>query len=241
MEVLAVLGMTTILMSLMLPALGRARDAGVRALCLSRLRGVGVLMHAYAGDSRDAFPYAGDDHAYVEIHPGSGHRWGRGGRGGLKGGAWATMLPDLWESPSRVGKALMCPKQPPWRMEARQGIDPDHWPLPKYAMSAALWLDAGRMRPGVEYEDQRPRANMLSDVQFPSSKVMMFEHALACWKGPYDTWYQFGLPPPRAWSAVVAADGSGSRRIREDDLPGYDGPHSVWNYTLDGVRGRDFR
>jgi prepilin-type processing-associated H-X9-DG protein/prepilin-type N-terminal cleavage/methylation domain-containing protein len=80
-ELLVVIGIIAILISLLLPALNRAREHGRMARCLSNLRQIGQAMNMYTAENRGF------------IIPGS-VQWMDGGA--LKGGRgeenWATML-----------------------------------------------------------------------------------------------------------------------------------------------------
>lgn len=55
-ELLVVIGIIAVLIALLLPSLGRAREAANRSACLSNLRQVGQAMQMYAGMSRDGCP-----------------------------------------------------------------------------------------------------------------------------------------------------------------------------------------
>jgi prepilin-type N-terminal cleavage/methylation domain-containing protein/prepilin-type processing-associated H-X9-DG protein len=56
-ELLVVIAIVAILASLLLPALGSAREAGWRTACLSSLRQMGLAIHSYASDSDGRIPY----------------------------------------------------------------------------------------------------------------------------------------------------------------------------------------
>src|SRR6476620_609818 len=52
-ELLVVIGIIALLVSMLLPALQKAREAGNRAACLSNLRQIGQMMHMYANENKD--------------------------------------------------------------------------------------------------------------------------------------------------------------------------------------------
>jgi prepilin-type N-terminal cleavage/methylation domain-containing protein/prepilin-type processing-associated H-X9-DG protein len=55
-ELLVVIGIIAVLLSVLLPALGRAREAANRVQCLSNLRQLGLAMMMYIGDNDGHFP-----------------------------------------------------------------------------------------------------------------------------------------------------------------------------------------
>lgn len=59
-ELLVVIAIVAVLMSVLLPALSRARQESKRAVCLSNLRQLQIAQVAYAGDHADALIAAGD-------------------------------------------------------------------------------------------------------------------------------------------------------------------------------------
>ena len=56
-ELLVVIAIIAILASLILPALGRAREAARRAVCISNLHNIGLMIVAYANDERGVLPW----------------------------------------------------------------------------------------------------------------------------------------------------------------------------------------
>lgn len=59
-ELLVVVAIVSMLMALLLPSLGRARQVAKRTQCLSNIRQLQIAEVAYAGDNRDLMIYAGD-------------------------------------------------------------------------------------------------------------------------------------------------------------------------------------
>src|SRR5688572_29368560 len=56
-ELLVVIGIIAILISVLLPALSRARGAANSAACLSNLRQIGQAMHMYVNANKGSLPY----------------------------------------------------------------------------------------------------------------------------------------------------------------------------------------
>jgi prepilin-type N-terminal cleavage/methylation domain-containing protein/prepilin-type processing-associated H-X9-DG protein len=57
-ELLVVISIISLLMAILLPALGKARAAANKTYCMSNLRQIGVVMRSYLDDNRDIFPLA---------------------------------------------------------------------------------------------------------------------------------------------------------------------------------------
>ncbi|HVT88214.1 MAG TPA: type II secretion system protein [Tepidisphaeraceae bacterium] len=57
-ELLAVIGIIAVLVSLLLPALGRARESANRTACLSNLRQLGMAFQLYVQDNNGTYPNA---------------------------------------------------------------------------------------------------------------------------------------------------------------------------------------
>jgi prepilin-type N-terminal cleavage/methylation domain-containing protein/prepilin-type processing-associated H-X9-DG protein len=67
-ELLVVIGIIALLISILLPALNRARESAKSTICLSNLRQIGMGFAAYATENRGLFPYhAGVDEPSVDL------------------------------------------------------------------------------------------------------------------------------------------------------------------------------
>src|SRR5215212_5564833 len=67
-ELLVVIGIIAILISILLPALTRARESANRAACLSNLRTIGQVMLIYANTNKDQIPLGTIKSRYQEAY-----------------------------------------------------------------------------------------------------------------------------------------------------------------------------
>lgn len=56
-ELLVVIGVIAVLISILLPTIGRARSSADRMMCQSNLRQTGIAMMAYISENKGSFPY----------------------------------------------------------------------------------------------------------------------------------------------------------------------------------------
>ncbi|HMO64644.1 MAG TPA: DUF1559 domain-containing protein [Verrucomicrobiota bacterium] len=74
-ELLVVIAIVALLASLLLPALGAAREAGRRAACISNLRQIGLAIHTYAGEFDGHIPFGPKAPPFTspaELYPATG-------------------------------------------------------------------------------------------------------------------------------------------------------------------------
>ncbi|MBL8763350.1 MAG: prepilin-type N-terminal cleavage/methylation domain-containing protein [Phycisphaerae bacterium] len=234
-ELLVCFLVTAIIMTLMLPALGQVRAHAVGLACLVNIRCTGVLLAGYSTDSRDALPFGGYERRTIELP--SGDALIVGGDRGFGSGVWSALFPGEW-SGRDWNPGYSCSMH---RRARELDTYRSRWDvLPSlFEMSDAVWLDASTMTP--EHEGAFPdRANMVSDVLFPSKKAYLFEFPGFCASGPEaEVWiYQIGQTPYLDTS-VLCFDGSAARRKQADGLPAVGNRSWPYFYTVNGLRGRD--
>jgi prepilin-type N-terminal cleavage/methylation domain-containing protein len=99
-ELLVVIAIIAILAGMLLPVLGRAKEAGRRIGCLNNLRQFGLALKLYAGDFGSQFP----------------HRAGQG--------RWPQ---QMYDSYGRDVRMLLCPSETT-NTPNTFGTDPNHYP-----------------------------------------------------------------------------------------------------------------
>lgn len=119
-ELLAAVTVIALLVAILLPALGRARDEARRVQCASNLRQLGQALHLYAHEHRGmALPYA-----YVEMTSAPTYWYGREYPDRVEvseGFVWPYLHSDL-----KHNGLFECPQQPRGTYEYEQG-EPGGW------------------------------------------------------------------------------------------------------------------
>jgi len=103
-ELLVVIGIIAVLIGVLMPALSKAREAAIRANCLSNIRELSNVLRIYASENRDAFPIGYMDQkafAFIMFHNNSVSPTPRVSQMGLVANARIT----------KNGKAFYCPAE----------------------------------------------------------------------------------------------------------------------------------
>lgn len=218
-ELLLVTMIIALLASLLLPALGKARNMAVRTTCASNLKNIGYSFTLYVNDYHGQYPAADDP---VSTSPSYWLWMGRGFRGAI--------LPYLGKSYS----VLYCPADT---------TAPQDWESTSYGYSMAMYhspaqinamadvsftYDAGKAMPA--------ESQYMAKVRYPSRKVLAAE-----WLSNHDR-----LPEGEdggwwCWKGTRNAlfcDGHVTYLPAEEVIPAQDGLPD-FNLTVDGSRGKD--
>ncbi|MDB5299630.1 MAG: prepilin-type N-terminal cleavage/methylation domain [Phycisphaerales bacterium] len=113
-ELLVVVGIIAVLLGILIPVLGRVREQGYSALCMSNLRQMGIGMMAYAQNNDDRFPFSADWNGH---HPEDWIWWETQGVPGLD----VTGSPILKYLESHPVNILRCPSDDGsrWRQQSQ--------------------------------------------------------------------------------------------------------------------------
>jgi len=122
-ELLVVIAIIAILASMLLPALGKARNHGQRSVCVSNLRQIGIATALYLGDYHNRMPWVPDGE--LQLTPpvdAAGKRYARMGSFMPLFHPYAGDV-AIWESPpvkSVPTNSWLSHFRGPWRAEGRE-------------------------------------------------------------------------------------------------------------------------
>ena len=159
-ELLVVISIISLLISILLPALGAARKTAESVKCLANLRQLGVSMHTYAADYNDTMPPGRDDIAS------GGNAWVEN---------WMIRLKDYV---NKSGDIFICPTA----LNSGKLVMSGQWPLHTlYWTSSNSWFKGSSYRYNLYlgwYANWNPQpyfARRLSFFTGPSKVVAMVD------------------------------------------------------------------
>ncbi|MBC7773650.1 MAG: type II secretion system protein [Pyrinomonadaceae bacterium] len=181
-ELLFSLGIIGVLLGLLAPSISSARESARRTRCLAQLGGHMQVLSAYAGDYRDAWPFAFNHARQVPeewpAHP-EVRFWNSYN---LIDGLWHLPVLDAYnENPFH--ESLICPSDKGETLASRQSAA-EHFGVDvqkirgtlKYRLSMAMYLDSRALNPASpRFESQFFVGQTQSAVSFPSNKAALYE------------------------------------------------------------------
>jgi len=177
-ELLVVIGIIALLISVLLPALSRAREGANRAKCMSNLRQIGTAMVMYQNDNKGYFPFgarggtqAFEDFIYWE-QPSPNWDPGRG---------WSITNPrslDRGQLAKYMGRqfvtnAWICPSDDLSAHYKWPGSPPYSYPF-SYSMNWLLASDVGGYQVAMQWIDRIPK---YTSIRRASTTVVFVEES----------------------------------------------------------------
>jgi len=246
-EMVLVVLLVGILMSLLLPALGRTRDHAQAIMSVSQLRGHGQIMHMYAGDWDDAWPWFADPKATKTVircqeRETSIEIWYF-----QSGNTWNYALADGYYEGNFDDESFYPPGMP--EGEATFGFRGGPTP---YAYGCAFIARPEYWRPESRTGPNQWGYTRASEVVYPAAKTLL----ISDWPMLKKIEREYNPLPPLAaiplTTEMCFVDGSAELFPVASVNPGYETGDGVFQggythpfdypftaHTIGGVRGRD--
>ncbi len=246
-ELLAVLGISLVVISLLMPAASRGRSAARQVTALSRCRDLAVLVTFYAGDYRDAPP--------VLFKP--AYTWGRDQRqeivldGHTIRGHWFNNAQffHLALNPPPPAEAIRDPANPRRTSFEVHGVNTSAFS--DFSIAECFYADPAFYQRATQVGPQQWAAQRLTSVQFPSQKGFLKQQTVYDRPGVvagYPACCYAGVRSAVVWADLAATiEAQGELRIGAPNFwhHGLPGALPFWAHgapidsTIDGVRGTD--
>lgn len=253
-ELLVVIAIVGVLISILLPALGKARTRAREVQALSNTRTLLTSFNLYENtyralpfitvgikpDSFDSPPQPGV--FFVEWYPkgtivGTNLVW-------LMSHLWPAFIAKVapWEESYKTwvspGRSTTLPESPASGIATGELSDVSFRYAHSFLAQPRLWKKGG---PGGVVDDTLLRATAISDVAFPSAKTIIYDADLAyLTKIPASEGGHWAVPTPQGF-----VDGHADMKNPKDALPPVPNPLNgnqavKLHDTEDGVGGRDY-
>ena len=250
-ELLVVISVIALLLSIMMPALGRVKEMGRRIVCLSLIRSFGTANMVYAADYDGKFvPFSQENKAgHIGDFGYWDERWPENMvyREYLSLNARVEILDDGWEDPYIFPKELMCPGHKiPFTEEYLLQVEAElGWELRmSYAMNTELWVGESTDDLIAWYPSDRVyRGHMMERIRTPSKKMMFIDsnyYQTRYERGNYvDYWDVCGdTLEARNWAQVAYRHSEGasiaffdghSSFLKKEDIYNVNNPAPLYN------------
>jgi prepilin-type N-terminal cleavage/methylation domain-containing protein/prepilin-type processing-associated H-X9-DG protein len=232
-ELLVVIAVISLLLSVLVPSLSRARSMAKRTVCASNLRQIDLAVRLYLNACDDTYPCILKDPVYVDPNTGD-IVWLWMGRG------WRSFIEPYLGGNIDVNNpsVLFCPEDP---------AEPEKYESTSYAYSMAFYHSPEQIgsmdNPGYTcgngpFEPSIPQHSL--DVARPSGKIIMGEWNSNHLRVDEQGWY--GFDGWWCWQGsrnYLFVDGHVRYLAAEEIRPANDGWPDV-NLTIGGIKGIDW-
>ena len=229
-ELLVVIAIIALLIAILLPALGKARDASRQVVCQNNLKQLSTSMYLYAGDAKSWFPPNHDDGLYADDSdgiPNRGEYWydlPRIGNYLPQMNTWDRGT-DIW--PTIAGGVMACPNAP----RAGRSYTMNLW-ASAYTNASGSRPSGSAASPGTAFNlnvDEPFRVLLIAEMWMVSPQTANGETKWFT----NSTMGNFGLPGARFGGGTGVSDGNidvPSRPVLSPEFTAGGGPRSYLPY-----------